>query len=405
MKSRSLAAPLAVAALILAGCSATPAEPTAPSDENPFAVVYIGGITGALASLSGIEVQGLEIAVDELNDAGGILGRTVTLEVIDDKSDPTEAVSVLQKRLTSGTKPDLIRAGLSSSEALAMIPVATRAGIPTFTPAASALLDDPKTYPLTKSITSGFNRATEVIKDYALSKKYKKLTVLVPEDASGDSVYAGAEELYKGSGITLTEARYNPADVDLSVAYQRAIQTDPDAIYVNCLSTACTRIVTARGSVAGGTDIPMLGDTSMASVPGGLGSTLSKDLIENLFVAAYPIQVNDPELQSDDFEDFYSKLTKVAGTPSVVTPPSCAYDGLKMFAAAAEKAKSSDGADMIEAINSIDWKAGAFVSFGNAELKWDAKRTFPTLPDGAVIMVEVSPQVDGLYPPKNVFAG
>jgi len=295
-----------------------------------------------------------------------------------------------------------VRTGVSSPEALAMLPVVTRAGIASFTPAGSALLDDTKAYPLAKVISSGFAPTTELIKKYVLNKKYKSLVVFVQQDAAGDSVLASAKELYKGTGVTVEEARYNAADIDLSVAYQRAIQNDPDAIYAACIGATCPRIVTARGSVIGGTDIPMIGDTAMSSSPGGLAAAAPPALIENLFAASYAAQVDQPNAQSPKFATFFTELLK-EGTPLTMAPPTTAYDGLSMFAAAAEHAKSADGAKMIDAINDIEWEAGFFVSWGKSKLDFTAKSGYPTMSDGALVMYEVSPQKDGLYPPLNVF--
>ena len=404
MKSRLFvaAATIAVAALALTACSGTPDTGSTASEKNPFHYVYIGGITGGQASLAATEILGAQIAINKINKEGGILGRKVVMETLDTKSDPTEAVSVLQKRLSSGDKPDLIRAGLASTEALAMVPITTRAGIPTYTASATPLLDDVKAYPYNKQISSTFTSQVHEIKNYVLAQGYKTLSVLAPEDASGDSTIASVEAEYKDSGVKIETTRYNTADVDVSVAYQRAIADNPDAVYANCLGAPCVRIITARGSVANGTDIPMLGDGSMASAPGGVAASVSPDLVKNLHILVYNVQLQLPESkQTADFKYLYKELLK-QGPPAVMSPPSEAYDGLRMFAAAAEKAKSVDAKKLIDAINSTKH---TLTTYGPVDVKYVADSAYPVLPHDAFAVIEASPLVDGLYPPLNVFSG
>jgi len=404
MKSRILAIGAATALAIgLSACATNGAGSDASSDEKPFRIVYVGGITGNLASVAKVELAAIDLALAKVNADGGIDGRKVTVESLDDKSDPTEAVSVLQKRLSEGNPPDLIRAGTSSPEALALVPVANRAGIPTVSSAASDLLDDPTSYPLHKSVTPGFNPAIELIKDYLVDKKAKTLVMMVPEDASGDSVLAGAEKLFAKSGITIKEARYNLADLDLSVAFQRAIEGTPDAIYVNCIGAACARVVQARGSVAEGVDIPMFGDSSMTSAPGGLAAGVDPALIKNLYGVGYRVQVDEPKLQADATAGFLASLDKKVGVPPVITSASVAYDCVLLWAQGAKKAGTTDPKAVIKAIDSTKWPRGSLISFGDVPVTWEADRTFVTLPKDALVLFAISPQVNGLYPPKELY--
>jgi branched-chain amino acid transport system substrate-binding protein len=401
MKSVKKFAIIAAFAVALTACSTTP-TPGKTVEKPPFNILWVSGVTGALASNTQGEKEGAQIAIDEVNAKGGILGRKIALEVVDDKSNPTEAVTVLQKRLASGTKPDLIRVGNSSPEALAMLPIVTRAGIASYTVGGAALLDDPKAYPLFKTVSSGFTPGADIIEKYVLKMKYKHLVVFIQQDAAGDSELASAKLAYANTGVTLEEARYNAADVDLSVPFQRAIRNNPDAIYAACIGATCPRIVLARGSSVGGTDIPMIGSIAMSSSPGGLAAGVPPELIKNLFAVSYTSSVNRPSAQSPQFAAFYKKLLKY-GTPALIPNPVTGYDGIKMFAAAAAHAKSTDGAKMIAAIDDIKWKPGDFITWGKGTVDYTAKSTFPKLSDGSLVMFGIAPQKGGLYPPDNIF--
>ena len=84
MSVQSVVAAAAAISLALAGCSAS-SEPVAKGD----GVLKLGAViplTGALAFLSPPEIAGIELAVEDINAAGGVLGKPVEFS-IEDSSD------------------------------------------------------------------------------------------------------------------------------------------------------------------------------------------------------------------------------------------------------------------------------------------------------------------------------
>jgi branched-chain amino acid transport system substrate-binding protein len=100
--SGHIAVPAAVlAALILAGCRQKPAEnpadKAAAAKSEPLVIAVAAPFTGD-SSEFGVQIRmGVELAVDELNDAGGIDGRPVKLQVEDDAGNPADAQNVATK--------------------------------------------------------------------------------------------------------------------------------------------------------------------------------------------------------------------------------------------------------------------------------------------------------------------
>ena len=71
---------VAAAALALSGCAASPTSSFAKGD----GILKIGGViplTGALSFLSPPEIAGAELAIQDINDAGGVLGKPVEFSV------------------------------------------------------------------------------------------------------------------------------------------------------------------------------------------------------------------------------------------------------------------------------------------------------------------------------------
>jgi branched-chain amino acid transport system substrate-binding protein len=62
--------------------------------KEPIKVGFVGGLTGRLSDLGSGGRNGVMLAVEEINNAGGISGRPVELITKDDKQDPEVAVKV-----------------------------------------------------------------------------------------------------------------------------------------------------------------------------------------------------------------------------------------------------------------------------------------------------------------------
>ncbi len=78
-------------------------------------------LTGAFAASGNYVAQGTKIAQDEINQAGGVLGKKIQLIIEDNKSNPTEAVSTVEKLIEKDKVPILIGAW-SSTLTLAVMP-------------------------------------------------------------------------------------------------------------------------------------------------------------------------------------------------------------------------------------------------------------------------------------------
>ena len=113
------------------GCSGKASS----SDEKTLLIGGTGPLTGDYATY-GISVQqGAQIAVDEINEKGGVNGYTVKLEVEDDQADPQQAVQAYAKLMDNGMNLSL--GSTTSGACVALVKEAKDDGIVTMTPSAS----------------------------------------------------------------------------------------------------------------------------------------------------------------------------------------------------------------------------------------------------------------------------
>jgi branched-chain amino acid transport system substrate-binding protein len=116
---------LASAAAAIASTIAKPAI----AAKDPIQIGYLPALTGPSSS-TGIGInRGVELAVKEINAAGGIDGRQIELVVRDTQSDPTKAVNGAAE-LAHGQKVSVVFGPLNSGETLAVVPLLARANVP-----------------------------------------------------------------------------------------------------------------------------------------------------------------------------------------------------------------------------------------------------------------------------------
>src|SRR5271167_3947514 len=109
-------------AVALAGGLAKPAI----AAKDPIQVGYLPALTGPSSS-TGVGInRGIQLAVQEINDAGGVDGRQLELITRDTQSDPTKAVNGAAE-FTHGQKVSCVVGPLNSGEALAVVPLLARA--------------------------------------------------------------------------------------------------------------------------------------------------------------------------------------------------------------------------------------------------------------------------------------
>jgi branched-chain amino acid transport system substrate-binding protein len=88
---------IALAAVILTGCGGGDGETTTP-------IAIVGPITGQYASFGAQMKNGGEMAVADINAAGGVLGKKLDLSIGDDACDPKQAVAVANQMTGAGVK-------------------------------------------------------------------------------------------------------------------------------------------------------------------------------------------------------------------------------------------------------------------------------------------------------------
>src|SRR5687767_14604852 len=105
-------------------------------ESDEIVIGEYGSLTGTTATFGISTRNGVDMAIEEKNAAGGVLGRQVRVIVEDDQGRPEEAQTVVTKLITSDQVVAVI-GEVASSRTLAAAPVAQTNGIPMITPSST----------------------------------------------------------------------------------------------------------------------------------------------------------------------------------------------------------------------------------------------------------------------------
>jgi branched-chain amino acid transport system substrate-binding protein len=93
-----------IAGLLIALAAALAVSGCGGGDDNTTPVAVVGPITGQYASFGAQMKNGGEMAVADINEAGGVLGKKLDLSIGDDACDPKQAVAVANQMTAGGAK-------------------------------------------------------------------------------------------------------------------------------------------------------------------------------------------------------------------------------------------------------------------------------------------------------------
>jgi branched-chain amino acid transport system substrate-binding protein len=248
-------------AAVLASTIAKPAI----AAKDPILIGYLPALTGPSSS-TGIGInRGVQLAVQEINAAGGIDGRQVELISRDTQSDPTKAVNGAAE-LTRGQKVNVVFGPLNSGEALAVVPMLARINVPQLHPCWVDALTDAKKYPLCFRNAPTNQQIGGAANRYVVETlKRKKVAVISDTTGYGTaSVNAyvpmlktmGAEVVYEGN-VDASNPDVKPEMLRMQAAGAEAVM--PWSVNAGFLS----RLINTRGQM--GWDVPIVGQTTLGS--------------------------------------------------------------------------------------------------------------------------------------------
>ena len=325
-------------ALLMAALAAAPVRAA-----DPIKIGFGMSLSGKLAANGKMALVAMQIWEDDVNAAGGLLGRPVKLVYYDDQSNPAQVPSIYAKLLDID-KVDLIISGYASTQIAAAMPIAIERkkllmGL------SGTGINDAFQYPMYFSMistgpspkpafTRGFFKVAE-----AQQPRPQTIALAYADAEFGQNVCEGARDNAKASAFTIVyDKSYPPATVDFTPVVRAIEARNPDLLVI------CSYPLDTVGMIKAVHELgykPKMWGGAMV----GLQSTALKTQLGPLLNGIVNFETWMPVKATESAEaaallDKYRARAKAAGTDALAFFPVMAYADLEVIGAAVSATKS-----------------------------------------------------------------
>ncbi|SHJ59702.1 ABC transporter substrate-binding protein [Propionispora hippei] len=324
---------LAMSAVLLAGCGG----------QQSADVIKLGAnleMTGGNATFGGSASNGAKLAIKQVNEKGGVLGKKLDLVVADNKSEAAEAANAMQKLITQD-KVVAVIAPIASSSVIAGAQVNADNQVLAISPTAS----NPKVTvdPATGKVRDFLFRAAfidpfqgSVMANFATKSLKGKTAALYIDNSSDYAKGLGQffkETFEKNGGKIVAEEAYLAKDTDFKATLTKIKAANPDVLFVPGYYQEVGMIIKQAREL--GLMMPVLGGDGWDSAK--LPEIAGADALNNTFFANhYSPDDNSPAIK--DFVEAYKK--EYGQVPDAFAALS--YDATMMVIEAIKRANSTD---------------------------------------------------------------
>ena len=320
---------------------------------DPIKIGVDGPFTGGSSSMGVSMRDGVRMATDEINKAGGVLGRQILLVERDDEAKNERGVQIAQE-LINKEKVVATVGFINTGVALASQRFYQEAKIPVMNNVATGSLithqfdDQPENYVFRNSAHDSI-QAPMIVEEAITRRGFKRVAILADSTNYGQLGRTDLETALAQKGIkAVAVEKFNIKDVDMTPQLLKAKEAGAEAVLTYAIGPELAQI--ANGMTKLGWKVPMVGSwtLSMANFidnagPGGEGARMPQTFIQ---------EPTTPKRQA--FIINYLKTFKPKDN-RIDSPVSAAqgYDSVYLLAAAIKQAGSTDGPKIRAALEDL----------------------------------------------------
>lgn len=320
----------------------------APADADTILVGHYASMTGSEATFGVSTDNGIRLAVEERNAAGGVKGKQIKVITYDDQGKAQEAGTTVT-RLIDQDKVVAVLGEVASSRSLAGAPVCQRKGIPMITPSST----NPDVTAVGDMISrvcfidpfQGFVGAKFAKENLGFSKG---ATLYNRAQAYSSGLNTNFKEAFtKLGGQVVSEQAFSDGDNDFRAQLTAIREANPDFIYVPGYYTEVVNIAGQARSL--GLNVPLIGGDGWDSEElKNAGDTLNGCFFSN----HYSHEDQSPAVQ-EFIKKYQAKFGKIPDGLAAL-----GYDAARLLFEAMDRSPSLSGKDLSAAINSTKNFAG-----------------------------------------------
>ena len=354
---RRLTAAIAVGALALTACGASDA---AENGTGPIRIGLSTPLSGSAASLGESERKGVELAIADINDSGGVLtGRRLELVVQDNACNPTDGASSVSKLITQDDVSALI-AALCSGVTLAAMPIVQRNKVPMVV--ATSTSPD-----ITTASGAGGNKfvfrinpsdadLAKALASYLTKGTVRKLAILAEDSTYGRTGAEALKQALTSNGMSVTVVDYAPqgtSDFATLISKYRNNGSEAVALYIS----GADHLGFLRQAAAAGLGLPLTGRVELE------GDNLTI-LGDEQFAGSTSVYPYSSIVQTAENAAFVKAFQAEYGAPPTYEAFE-GYNAVKTLADAIGRAGSGDAEAIQKALEQTDLKSltGGTITF------------------------------------------
>ena len=349
--------------LMLAGClalsltacggqsesGAGDADSSAPSGEGTITLGMIGPLTGSVAVYGTHIENGVKLAIEEINAAGGVTlsdgAHQLAVETKDDQGDATECVNAMNALISDGIQ--LVVGSATSGCTSAITSIANSEGVVMITPSGTAdSLTTAMDYVFRTCFRDSFQG--ELAAQYALDEGYTKVGVVY---CSADTYSAGLRDAFiaacadRGLDVVAEESVATMTEVDYTNQFNKMVAAGAELVFTPFYYDVMGPYLVPQARSAGFTGVLLGGDgvdSTETTIPDGADLSVYNDVY---FVNHYSTELATSDVSKNFIESYEAKYGETPNNFDAL-----AYDAVYVYKAAMEACGASDAASVQAAL-------------------------------------------------------
>lgn len=311
---------------------------------DPIKIGVPVGLSGANSVVAPSVVQSAELAVEEINAKGGILGRQVVLEVADDGSGAAGAQKAFDSLLFQ-KKVDVLISMETSAARNAGLPIVSRGKKPFIY---TSLYEGRSCNKYLYANAPVPEQMVGPIVDHFMKGGAKNFFLVGSDYAFGRGMLKFTSDYIKKKGGKVVGDEYAPMDAtDWTAIISKMRTANPDAIVMSTAGGAPNVTLTKQYKAAG-----LKAHVGNLSVDEGTAKSMGVDAEGTFITASYLTALDSPKAKA-----FMAAMQKKFGsnlkTPNDLSVPE--YDAIYLYKAAVEKAGSLDSDAIVKALAEVSF--------------------------------------------------
>ncbi|NLJ66107.1 MAG: ABC transporter substrate-binding protein [Clostridiales bacterium] len=272
-------------------------------DEIRIGVNY--ELSGRVATYGQSSVDGIELAIKQVNEAGGIDGKKITLIKYDNKSEPQEATTLANKMIEQD-KVVAILGPATSGSFMSQIPVAEKSKVPVASGSATAdevTVDESGVKEYAFRICFNDSYQGTGMATYALNNLSKTKAVIIMDNSSdyGKGLAENFEKTFtEGGGTIVAKESFVKGDTDFNAILTSIRSEDFDVIFLPGYYEEAGLIIKQARDL--GIDVPILGADGFDSPD--LVKLAGEDALNDIYFSNHYSSLDEDPLVVQFIEDF-----------------------------------------------------------------------------------------------------